>query len=119
MASQPVPQVTASDVERVVRRDFPGSRVAEVLTMLADYGTENWHREPDRVRMAVLKLAAGNVERLRSEIESAKNDFRDVLAYAEYPRYMGQVPPSEAVSEEEKRQIIASDWKQYLDWLTR
>jgi hypothetical protein len=119
MASQPTPNVTGTDVERVVRRDFPEERIPEVLAMHAEYGRENWHREPDRVRLAVLKLAAGSVERLRTEIESAKCDYRDVLAYAEYARYMKGVPPSEDFPDEKRQQIIDADWKEYQDWLTR
>ncbi len=86
-AMQPTPNVTRADVERVLRRDFPPERVAEVLAMLDEYGPDDWHREPERVRLAVLKLAAGNLERLRYELEGAKRDYRDVLSPAEYPGY--------------------------------
>jgi hypothetical protein len=72
------PNVTSADVERVVRRDFPADCVPEVLAILREYGTESWQREPHRVRLAV-KLAAGNIERLRFQIETAKGDYRDVL----------------------------------------
>jgi len=54
---QPTPTVTAADVERIVRRDFPAERTAEVLAMLDEYGTEEWQRETHRVRLAALKLA--------------------------------------------------------------
>ena len=59
--TQPTPNVTAADVERVVRRDFPADRFADVMAMLNEYGTEDWQREADRVRLAVLKLAAGSL----------------------------------------------------------
>ena len=65
MPSQPTPTVTSADVERVVRRDFPADRFTEVLAILAEYGTERWHREPDRVRLAALKLTAGGFVHLR------------------------------------------------------
>ena len=42
---QPTPTVSDDDVERVVRRDFPGERVSEVLRLLAEYGTERYERE--------------------------------------------------------------------------
>jgi len=96
MPSQPTPNVSRADVERVVRRDFPADRVPEVLAMLGEYGTEGWHRESDRVRLAVLKLAAGSLEMLRQEIEVAKSDYRDVLVGAEYPDYIKRVPRSGA-----------------------
>ena len=119
MTRQPAPSVTGADVERIVRRDFPAERVAETLAMLNEYGTESWHREPERVRLAALKLAAGNMEQLRYQIEGAKCDYRDVLAPAEYPGYCTRVDPRREISAEERQKVIDADWKQYRDWLTR
>jgi hypothetical protein len=119
MPSQPTPNISSTDVERIVRRDFPADRVAEVLALLSKYGSESWQREPDRVRLAALKLAAGSIERLRYEVEGAKCDYRDVLSPAEYPSYFKRVPRSGALPPEEEQEIIDSDWKQYQDWLTR
>ncbi len=119
MTSQPFPTVTGADVERIVRRDFPADRVAEVLAMLEKYGREPWHREPHRVHVAALKLAAGNIERLRQEIEGARRDYRDVLAYAEYPGYFRRVPAHGRLPAEEEQRIIDADWKQYQDWFVR
>ena len=117
MASQPTPNVTVADVERIVRRDFPEDRTAEVLAMLDEYGAESWQREPERVRLAVLKLAAGSAEQVRCEIDGAKCDYRDVLAFAEYPAYTESVPVSGALPPEEEQRIIDSDWSQYQRWL--
>jgi hypothetical protein len=119
MTPQPTPTVTGSDVERIVRRDFPAERVPAVLAMLAEYGKETWHREAYRVRVAVLKLAAGSIERLRNEIEGAKCDYRDVLAAAEYPGYFRRVPASGHLPAGEEERIIDADWKQYQDWFER
>ena len=119
MPSQPTPNVSSADVERVVRRDFPADRVAEVLALLGEYGTESWHSEPDRVRLAALKLASGSIEMLRQEIEVAKCDYRDVVVGAEYPDYLKRVPRSGALPPEQEQRIIDTDWRQYQDWLTR
>ena len=117
--SQPTPTVTAVDVERIVRRDFPADHTVEVLAMLDEYGRETWQREPHRVRLAALKLAAGDLKRLRYEIESAKRDYRDVLAPAEYPGYAKLVFRSEELTQDEQQRIIDADWRQYQDWLAR
>ncbi len=119
MATQPTPNVTSADVERVVRRDFPTERVSEVLAMLNEYGTESWQREPHRVRLAVLKLADGNLERLRYQIKGAKCDYRDVLAPAEYPGYCKRVRGPGALPSDEEQKMIDADWRQYQNWLTR
>lgn len=119
MTTQPTPTVTSADVERIVRRDFPADRVTEVLSMLDEYGTVRWQREAQRVRVAALKLAAGSVDRLRSEIDGAKCDYRDILAAAEYPGYFRRVPGPGKLPTEDEQRIIDADWRQYQDWLTR
>jgi hypothetical protein len=57
--------VTAADVERIVRRDFPPEQVGSVLTVLNEHGAEEWQLETDRVRLAVLKLANRDLQQLR------------------------------------------------------
>lgn len=113
---QPTPQVSRSDVERVVRRDFPANMFSEALDILDQYGTEDFHREKERVQLAALKLAGGRQERLRRAIDEAKCDYRDVLVAAEYPDY-----PWDAAKlpEEERKRTIDGNWKQYSDWLSR
>src|SRR5262245_22025765 len=110
---QRTPTVTAADVERVVRRDFPPEQVDFVLTVLNEYGTEEWQRETDRVRLAVLKLANRDLQQLRSWIEQAKSDYRDVLAPAEYPLYGKKWGRMDRLTEEEQTKIINADWAQY------
>ncbi len=117
MIPQPTPTVNAEDVVRVVRRDYPADKVPEVLAILNEYGAEHWHCEPHRVRLAALKLAAGSLEQLRIQIDSAKCDFRDVLAYAEYPGYMKKMFHIEKVPENEQKRVIDADWSQYQEWL--
>jgi hypothetical protein len=56
-----------------------------VLAPLDTYGVEAYERERDRVQLAILKLSAGNEDRLRENVASAKGDYRDVLYWAEYP----------------------------------
>ncbi|HZN38551.1 MAG TPA: hypothetical protein VFD82_07090 [Planctomycetota bacterium] len=112
---QPTPDVTAADVERIVRRDFPPSQQDNALAMLHEYCGES-HRGADRVRLAVLKLANKNLKQLRYWVEQAKLDYRDVLSPAEYPKYCrwGRV---DTASEDEQRKVIDSDWAQYERWL--
>jgi hypothetical protein len=111
VSTQPTPTISDADVERVVGRDFPPASKGDVFAILAEYGTEDWHREIDRVRIAALKLAAGDIDRLRAAIATARLDYRDVLAPAEYPEYSRKVVPSETLSAEDKQRIIDSDLK--------
>lgn len=119
MVRQPVPTVTSEDVDRIVRRDFPAAQTAEALAVLMEYGREEWHRAPDRVRLAALKLAGGDLDGLRRAIESAKLDDRDVLAAAEYPEYLRCIDPSGRMAPSDEQRIVDADWKQYCEWLAR
>jgi hypothetical protein len=116
---QQVPDVSEQDVIRVVQRDFGPDQYDAVMTILNEYGTEDWQHGCHRVRLAVLKLAHGDLAAVRSQIEVAKCDYRDVLAYAEYPDYMKMVPPSERIAEADRQKIIHSDWNQYETWLKK
>jgi hypothetical protein len=117
--NQPIPEVTEKDVIRIVQRDFPTRQLDDVMSILNEYGTKDWQRGLDRVRLAVLKLAGGDFQALRREIDVAKSDYRDVLAYAEYPEYMQKVSPSAGLAGHERDKIIRADWKQYQSWLNR
>ena len=116
---QPVPDVSETDVARVVRRDFAPDQIDAVMTILNEYGTAEGQRGYHRVRLAALKLANGNIDQLRRQINIAKLDYRDVLAPAEYPDYMKMVPPSEKIAEDDRQKIIRSDWDQYQSWLKK
>lgn len=116
MSSQPTPDVTQSDIKRVVARDFSKGEVEEVFRLLDKYGKEKWEREPLRVRLAALKLADGNLERLRSEIDNAACDYRDVLGPAEYPLATKKWSKMNKMAEAEKQEIYGKDWRQYLEW---
>jgi len=87
--------------------------------LLDEYGVESWHRARDRVHLAALKLAAGSVERLRSQVEEAKRDYRDVVGPAEYPGYMRRWFRIQGLPPEEQQQIIGADWCQYQEWLAK
>jgi len=115
---QPVPAVSLADVERVVRRDFPPDEVAGVLAFLEAYGRQSWHGEIPRVRLAILKRAQGNWKQLRDALATADKDYRDILAYAEYPAYFSGIQPGEKDAAR-RRRAIAADWRQYSSWLNR
>jgi len=117
--SQPIPQVTPDDVERVVCRDFTADEYATVTAMLNEYGPEKWHRESARVRLAALKLANGSVRRLQVSIDSAKRDYRDALAAAEYPAYFNIGSRVQELSIKERSRVIDEDWRQYEEWLKK
>ena len=116
MTKQPVPTVSRQDVIRIVRRDFANIPEAEVLAILDEYGTARWHHGRDRVQLAVLKLAAGDTQALLTYLSMALQDFRDVLAYAEYPTD-SQNGWDYKYGPGEHERVYEEDWKQYREWL--
>lgn len=117
MREQPVPKVDRADVERIVRRDFPADAFEEILGILDRYRSDHGPSAGARVQLAALKLADGNREALRRWVNEAQMDYRDVLAPAEYPRYMRRVAgPSQPRDVDD---IIEADWHQYQAWLNR
>ncbi len=116
---QPIPKVTDKDVERIALRDFGKENLSQVLDILQEYGKQDWNRPGSpRVRLAILKLANGDLEELSKQTETAIQDFRDVLSLAEYPRYMAEIGFDRVPSKNE-RAAIDDDWKQYCEWLVR
>ena len=124
MRHQPIPNVTSNNVERIVRRDYSETQFDSVMAVLKGYeASASRRRERPRVQLAALKLANGDLKALRTHINRAVQDFRDVLGPAEYPEYSKQVAfrlRKPVLAEDQRMQrIIDSDWKQYEVWLQR
>src|SRR5690606_13890466 len=83
----------SEEVLRVVARDFAEAEHAGVQRELERYGDERWHAELARVRLAILELARGDATKLEACVALARTDYRDVLAWAEYPEQMAVPPP--------------------------
>ena len=117
--TQPVPNVTRADVERVVKRDFPADSVAHVSAILDRYGIERWEESADRVHLAALKLAAGDIAALERHVAVAKRDPRDVIAAAEYPQAIRKFGNLNRMKEPDRASMFDADSNQYLEWLRR
>jgi hypothetical protein len=89
------------------------------MAALSEYGGRKGEPESERVRLAVLKLANGSVQTLRTSIEEAKWDWRNVLAAAEYPAYYKTVSRFQTLPAAEQSRITNSDLQQYEEWLNR
>ena len=79
--SHPVREEILTEAARV----FPDEDAATILAVLDEYGREPYERERERVQRAILMLANGDVDKLLSYTLAAKQDYRDVLWWAEYP----------------------------------
>ena len=97
---------------------FPSLDTDEVLSILDRYGTEVYERERERVHVAILKLSEGDRDKLLANLEIAKRDYRDILAYAEYPEEMTR-DTWKMNNADEVKQIRDRDRQQYEDWLAQ
>lgn len=93
---------------------FPGCEDS-VKELLSRYGVETYEREPQRVRLAILKLSRGEIDRAGDYLEEAKKDYRDVLAWAEYPEQVRA--PTWKLAPEENAAMQKRDLEQYEEWL--
>lgn len=104
-------------VETLVERLFATKKERRsALAILNRYGKQPHHREPERVRVALLKLAEGSVSRLQIQARIADMDYRDVLASAEYPQ-SSQSSLTPGNDPQKYQQLIRSDRLQYEAWL--
>jgi len=118
MKTQLTPTFTTEDVNRIIRRDFGDNRIAEVQAILSRYGANDWQREKARVHLAILKLAKGDLDCLKQQMEAASSDYRELLCNAEYRRY-SDLPWSTNRDPKTEQQAIRDDWDEYQDWLAR
>jgi hypothetical protein len=117
--NQPVPKVSDDDVTRIALWDFGEALASQALSILREFGQQDWNQsEIPRVRLAILKLANGDLKELSRHAQTAIQDFRDVLAPAEYPRWTAEIGFDDAPKDIE-RSVIKDDWKQYREWLER
>jgi hypothetical protein len=111
---KPTPDWVATKVREVFSQENPD----DVMEILDLYGVESYERERDRVQLAILKLCEGSQEKLLHYLDVAKNDYRDVLAWAEYPDAMRlSVAETDALDTQSRRELEERDRQQYLVWL--
>ena len=108
-----IPEYTDADCERVLARECPGDAAEEARAVLRGYGRESGHCSPLRVRMACLKLAAGDLARLQEYVRAACGDPRDVLAWGEYGHSWN------AKGAADKKAARQRDWHELREWLAR
>jgi hypothetical protein len=109
------PEFTAEFVHRLVERLFPLEERAAASALLDGYGAAAHEREHLRVRVAALKLSAGRLAQLEWVMSHARQDYRDIVAWAEYPEEMNQ--PTWRLAPREVERLRAADRSQYLAWL--
>lgn len=109
-------------VAKMVQRTFSLDQQPEARRLLEQKCvlfvlTENTPEGLERNRLAVIKLAAGNLDELKKQIEVAKVDWRDVINPAEYPESSKDLSAYYAMDQETREKVERRDRQQYLEWL--
>jgi hypothetical protein len=86
----------------------------EVVDVLNEYGKKNHEQEPDRVRLAIIKISDNTIESIKQNTVYAKQDFRDTLVAAEYPNQSKKWSMPDGPK---KQELINKDKIQYEKWL--
>ena len=89
---------------------------SEIEARLQSYGTESFHREIPRVRLAVLYLTSQEPSRFADNLELARTDYRDLLCAAEHPHSSRQWGLKER-DPDKFRKLEAKERAEYLAWI--
>lgn len=122
-APQPVELTTV--VITKIRQLFPPAEQEEAIRLLERECARNLPfselaspKDLERVRLAVLKLSAGDFAELRRNVELAKVDWRDPIVRAEQPEAWAMGLAEYATLDDQSREAIAErDRGQYAAWL--
>ena len=87
-----------------------------VEEILSAYGKEPYHRERDRVRLGILKLAWDEPDKLGAYTQLACEDYRDLLCAAEYPYSSRRFDLNDA-EPDKYRELREKESGEYAAWL--
>lgn len=110
-----VPDVSESDVERIIQRDFLQEEQEEIRGLIRPLEV----REKPRVVLACLKNSGGDITKMKYYLTEASGYYREHIGEAEYPNYMKKIFRIDKLSEAEVSAIFEKDKNQYLAWLHR
>ncbi len=80
-----IPVYTREQVVAEAERQFGKDAAKAIMHLLDQYPVPRGQGSAaERVQMAILKLAKGDLDTLRHYLKQAKDDFRDVLFWAEH-----------------------------------
>jgi len=75
----------ARDIWGKVNKDFDTPEEAALaLSVLADFVDQNQELSSDRIVRCIVFVADGDLTRLEKAIDLAKEDYRDLIVWAEY-----------------------------------
>jgi len=100
----------------VLAKMFPDPKLRrQAEAILYRYGAGESPHEPDRVCLAVLKLAGRDLEAMKINVGFALTDYLDVLAWAEFPNAIKIDSWGLPAGSPEKNKLNAADKRHYQE----
>jgi hypothetical protein len=97
-----------------IRQAFPAADVADIKRQLDQYAGP----ERLRVQLAIVKLSDEDKhDSPKHYVDTARQDYRDVLTWAEHPQQLR--PDWFTLSVTERAKVTKADRQQYVRWLAR
>lgn len=110
--TQPVASITDEELAILIKRDYP-DQTDLVKTKLNKIKSDT-QQGKNRIAASVLKLAEKDLTKVDFLVKRANEDFRDIVAKAEYPR-TSRYGFGER-DEEERKQDYLKDWEEFSEW---
>jgi hypothetical protein len=111
--TQPAAKISDKILDRLIRRDI-GDHADNVKLKLSQIANDT-HNGKNRISAAIIKLSNRDFKAIDYYIEMSKNDFRDLISQAEYPR-CSKLGFGEMDDQNMKR-IYLNDWIDYSKWI--
>jgi len=109
---QPVAKISDEDLDFLIGREFPHDK--ETLKTKLDKIKSDSKDGKNRISASILKLANQDIDSVDFLVRRANEDFRDIVAEAEYPR-TSSFGFGER-DEEESKDDYLKDWEEYSTW---
>lgn len=110
--NQPVAKISNAELEFLIYREF--SKNTDLVKLKLAEIQNDPQNGKNRICAAILKLAKSDLNKIDFLINKAKEDFRDIVSEAEYPRaskYGFDLP-----NEKELKTVYLEDWNEYVEW---
>lgn len=102
------------------RKMFPDANTRmQALRILERYGMTQDEPDPERVRLAILKLSGVDLQEMERTTTGAKEDFEDIVLWAECPAQTRCALANRKSSAIELNKLQEQDRREYDEWLTR
>lgn len=89
---------------------------AKVAKALQAYGKKKEEKQPDLVRLAILKNAGVDYKNIQDTIVVAKEDFRLILEQAQYPRQTANMDCRDIAQMEQFMEADRQEWDNFLKY---